>query len=97
MAPLPAFRVSEGPPFSSVGVDFAGPLYYKTNKSMSKCYIALFSCSITRAVHLELVHDLSTATLYVVYVGFVLDAAHHQRLFRITRKRSRQQPDFLKA
>ena len=62
MAPLPAFRVSEAPPFSSVGIDFAGPLYCKTKKGMTKCYIALFSCSTTRAVHLELVYDLSTPT-----------------------------------
>ena len=62
MAPLPAFRVSEAPPFSTVGIDFAGPLYCKTKKGMTKCYIALFSCGITRAVHLELVYDLSTPT-----------------------------------
>ena len=62
MAPLPAFRVTEAPPFSSVGIDFAGPLYYKTQKGMRKCYIALFSCSVSRAVHLELAYDLSTPT-----------------------------------
>ena len=27
--PLPAFRVSENPPFTYIGVDFAGPLYIK--------------------------------------------------------------------
>ena len=61
-APLPEFRVSEAAPFSSVGIDFAGPLYYKANGGMSKCYIALFSCSITRALHLELINDLATPT-----------------------------------
>ena len=25
--PLPAFRVQQAPPFSTVGVDFAGPLF----------------------------------------------------------------------
>ena len=59
-APLPHFRVSEAPPFSHVGVDFAGPLYTKGDQgTMSKCYIVLFSCCITRAVHLELIHDLT--------------------------------------
>ena len=62
-APLPKFRVSEAPPFSSVGVDFAGPLYVKeANGKMVKCYICLFSCCVTRALHLELVQDLTTIT-----------------------------------
>ena len=43
MAPSPAFWVSEAPPFSTVGIDFAGPLYVKTKEGMSKGYIALFS------------------------------------------------------
>ena len=70
MAPLPAFRVSEAPPFSTVGIDFAGPLYVKTKKGMSKCYIALFSCCVTRAVHLELVYDLSTPTFICCFRRF---------------------------
>ena len=62
-AALPGFRVSEAPPFSSTGVDFAGPLMVKTKSGeMIKTYIALFSCCITRAIHLELVTDLSTGT-----------------------------------
>ena len=62
-AALPDFRVKEAPPFSRVGVDFAGPLYVKEKSGqMGKAYIALFSCCVTRAVHLELVEDLSTGT-----------------------------------
>ena len=59
-APLPDFRVREVPAFSKVGVDFAGPFYVKAPAGgMKKAYIALFSCCVTRAVHLELVEDLS--------------------------------------
>ena len=62
VAPLPDFRVKEAAPFSKVGVDFAGPLFIKgTNGSMNKVYIALFSCCVTRAVHLDLVEDLSAS------------------------------------
>ena len=61
-AALPEFRVKEAPPFSRVGVDFAGPLYVKSKTGeMEKVYIALFSCCVTRAVRLELVEDLSAA------------------------------------
>jgi len=59
-AALPEFRVKEVLAFSKVGVDFAGPLYVKAaTGGMQKVYIALFSCCITRAIHLELVEDLS--------------------------------------
>ena len=60
--PLPPFRVSEDMAFSQIAVDFAGPLYvkdiYTKSTTMNKCYIALFTCTSTRAVHLELVPDL---------------------------------------
>ena len=60
-AALPEFRVTETPAFSKVGVDFAGSLYVKERTTtMKKVYIALFSCCVTRAIHLELVEDLST-------------------------------------
>ncbi len=36
-------------------MDFAGPLIYKLKKNkMGKCYVLLFTCSTSRAVHLEL-------------------------------------------
>lgn len=52
----PDFRVKEVPPFSKVGVDFAGPLYVKGNAGkMDKVYVTLWSCCVTRAIHLDLV------------------------------------------
>ena len=64
--PLPDFRVSDVMAFTQVGVDFAGPVYLKNVYSKSKkvymSYIAIFTCASSRAVHLELVRDLSTET-----------------------------------
>ena len=63
VAPLPEFRVREVPAFSKVGIDFAGPLNVKVSgEGTRKVYIAIFSCCVTRALHLELVHDLSAET-----------------------------------
>ncbi len=62
IAPLPDFRVSQALPFSKVGVDFAGPLYIKKEGKMEKAYVALFTCCVTRAVHLELVENLNAST-----------------------------------
>ena len=61
--PLPTFRVSEDPPFSSTGVDFAGPLYIRqTGSTASKVWICLYTCCTTRAIHLDIVPDMSTQT-----------------------------------
>ena len=58
---LPEFRVTESQPFFCTGVDFAGPLFIRENDGHSyKVYLVLFTCSSTRAVHLELCPDLST-------------------------------------
>lgn len=57
MGSLPEVRVNMSPGFSSVGVDFAGPLYLRD--SNDKVYIALFTCLATRGVHLELCNNLS--------------------------------------
>ena len=57
---LPAIRI-EAPAFTFTGVDFAGPLVITTGKkSSNKVWICLFTCLVVRAVHLDVVTDLST-------------------------------------
>ena len=60
--PLPRFRVAEEPPFTYTGVDFAGPLFVKTGKAVAnrKVWICLYTCCVVRAIHLDIVPDLST-------------------------------------
>lgn len=62
--PLPQSRVKDAPAFSYSGVDFAGPLVIRISRTSkkSKAWICLFTCFITRAVHLDIVTDLSTET-----------------------------------
>ena len=61
--PLPTFRVQEAPPFTNTGVDFACPLYIKNlGKVQSKAWIVLYTCCVTRAIHLELMSDMSAHT-----------------------------------
>ena len=58
--PLPEFRVKEEPPFTYIGIDYAGPLYVKSfNSPQQKVWICLYTCCITRAIHLDLVPDLT--------------------------------------
>jgi hypothetical protein len=65
MADLPVPRVQASRAFSHVGTDFAGPFPVKTstrrNAAHSKGYLCLFVCMSTKAVHLEMVSDLSTS------------------------------------
>ena len=54
-ASLPTDRTVGSVPFEVLGVDFAGPIAYKLSpKKEGKAYILLFACSLTRAIHLEL-------------------------------------------
>ena len=72
MAPLPDMRVLRTRPFQHTGVDFAGPLYIKTNPDESaKTYIALFTCATTRAVHLELTAEMTAKTFRMALERFV--------------------------
>ena len=62
-ADLSGFRLKESAPFSTVSVDFAGPLFVrKEGDQMAKVYIALFTSSVTRAVHRDMVEDMSAPT-----------------------------------
>ena len=57
---LPEFRGELKDPFLVTGVDFAGPIRYRMAKrKVGKAYIALFTCTSTRAVHLKLCKDLT--------------------------------------
>ena len=59
-------RTQQCYPFQVIGVDFAGPIYYRSkSKAISKSCILLFSCSLSRAIHLELVPNLHTSLLRV--------------------------------
>ena len=44
-----------------IGVDYAGPILYRSGKSgEGKIYVILYSCSLTRAVYLEFLKDMTT-------------------------------------
>nr|CAI5843366.1 unnamed protein product [Callosobruchus analis] len=64
MGDLPASRITPSRPFFTCGVDMAGPFLIKDgvlrNKRLVKVYIALFICFTTKAIHIEVVGDLST-------------------------------------
>lgn len=64
MGELPSSRVNPSKPFSNCGIDYAGPIYIKEGTlrrcKLVKTYIAVFVCFSTRAIHIELVSNLTT-------------------------------------
>ncbi|XP_066595379.1 uncharacterized protein [Prorops nasuta] len=64
MGNLPTSRVTEAIPFENTGIDYCGPFYIKEriyrNRVQRKVYICVFVCMSIKAVHLELVSDLTS-------------------------------------
>lgn len=85
MGNLPAARVTVSKPFSSSGVDFAGPILLKSsrlrNAQTTKAYIAVFICTATKAIHLELVSELTTEAFIASYKRFTSRRGHCAQLY----------------
>lgn len=75
MGDLPADRVRPSCPFFVSGLDYAGLIQVraKSGKGIrsTKGHICLFVCFSTRAVHLELVSDLTTDKFLLAFKRFV--------------------------
>ena len=71
--PLPADRVVHEKPFGLTGVDYAGPLFVCSGirGEVQKCWVVLFVCGTTRAVHLDVVGSLSTESFMLAFHRFV--------------------------
>ena len=90
--PLPVFRVEEASPFTFTGVDFAGPLYIKSESGTNKVWICLYTCCVVRAVHLELVMDMTTPAFLRSFRRFVGREDSPARWLVTMARRSRQPP-----
>lgn len=67
MANLPQDRLEPGPPFTNVGVDCFGPWEVLARRTRgghanSKRWAVMFTCLTTRAVHIEVVEELSSSS-----------------------------------
>ena len=72
MGQLPAARTTPSPPFNTTGIDYAGPFTLKLGHTrkpvLVKAYMAYFS---TKAVHIEVVSDLTTEALLTTLNRFI--------------------------
>ena len=71
MPPLPTKRVSQSSPFSHSGIDYFGPLFVKSRYQTKTVWVCLYTCLVTRAVHLELMPDMSTEQFLLGFRRFL--------------------------
>lgn len=77
MRDLPRARLDMNPPFTNVGVDYAGPILTRVTNlrgrttPTTKGYIAVFVCMTTKAIHVEFVSDLSTSAFLAAFRRFI--------------------------
>ena len=80
---LPTDRTDESAPFQVVGLDFAGPIGYKlkTKKQEKHNYSLLLACSLTRAVHLELLPN-QTAEKFIKHLRwFIMRKGYPRKIY----------------
>lgn len=75
MADLPVDRHQPAPPFSYVGVDTFGPWITTQRRTRGgtvnqKRWAFMFTCLVSRAVHLEAIEELCTSSLINALRGF---------------------------
>jgi hypothetical protein len=60
MCELPKDRLEAGPPFTHIGVDYFGPFFIKDGRREVKRYGVMFTCLVSRGVHIEAASTLDT-------------------------------------
>ena len=73
-AELPEFRVRENVAFMNISTDLAGPLFTRytlKDTRFLKVWIVIFTCSLCRAVHLELVENSTTEQFLSAFRRFI--------------------------
>ena len=63
MSVLPEQRLKPAPAFSSIGCDFFGPFIIKgevQKRTRGKCFGVIFTCLVSRAVHVDISQNYST-------------------------------------
>ena len=82
MAPLPAERVTAGIPFANTGVDVFGPIRVMiVGRAFHKVWVALFTCMAVRAVHFEVLRDMTASSFLDALARFRARRPGVRRLF----------------
>ena len=74
MPALPKFKLDYGFPCKNIGLDYAGPIYFKNcghAEKMVKGYFVIITCCCTPAADIELTPDLCVKLFLLAFRRFI--------------------------
>ena len=71
MSPWPRRNVAQSAPFSYTGLDYFDPIYIQAESSKEKVWVRFFTCVTVRAIHLELVKDMTAEQFLLALRRFI--------------------------
>jgi transposase InsO family protein len=80
MPELPAARVTPHPAFTYTGIDYFGPMQVRHGSTTKKVWVALFTCLTVRAIHLELVQNMTAEEFLLALRRFFARRGRPQRV-----------------
>lgn len=85
MGSLPEDRVNSGRVFTHVGIDYCGFFNIKQSRIrksiITKAYIVVFVCFKVKAIHLELVSDMTTETFLAALKRFIFRRGKPSKIY----------------
>lgn len=85
MGNLPKHRITPDKVFNSTGIDLCGPFLIKNKNQRKgpeiKVYVCIFICLVTKAVHLELISDLTSQALIATLKRFASRRGKCHRIY----------------
>ncbi|GFT63869.1 integrase catalytic domain-containing protein [Trichonephila clavipes] len=85
MGDLPKERITPGKVFNSTGIDLCGPFFIKNKYQRKgpeiKVYVCIFICLVTKAIHLEIISDLTSQALIAALKRFISRRGKCHKIF----------------
>ncbi|GFS72576.1 integrase catalytic domain-containing protein [Trichonephila clavipes] len=85
MGDLPKERITPDKVFNSTGIDLCGPFFIKNKYQRKgpeiKVYVCIFICLVTKAIHLEIISDLTSQALIAALKIFISRRGKCHKIF----------------
>ncbi|GFX72857.1 integrase catalytic domain-containing protein [Trichonephila clavipes] len=85
MGDLPKERITPDKVFNSTGIDLCGPFFIKNKYQRKgpeiKVYVCIFICLVTKAIHLEIISDLTSQALIAALKRFISRRGKCHKIF----------------